>query len=249
MMVEIRLNKSIDFKGMTFVEGFPGAGLVGPMTISYMIEKLKPVYIGYIEGDELPPIMSVHSGTPMPSIRLYYSKEGRFVCILSEYSIPPELVYPISDKIIKFVRDGGFSEIISIGGMPVRDGDEKYLDTVFSISSNDKCAARTVKIGMKRVNEGVSTGIGAVLMLKSVEDKIDNINILVPVRDGITDPKYAELAIQNINNLMKLEIDVTELEKEAKMVEAKINELIEKNKSAHQTLKGEPDQAGPSMYA
>lgn len=248
-MVEIRLNKSMDFKGMVFVEGFPGAGLVGPMTISYIIEKLKPMYIGYLDGDELPPIMSVHDGTPMPSIRLYYSKEGGFVCIISEYSIPPELVYPISDKIVRFVKERGFSEIISIGGMPVRDGDEKYLDTVFSISSNEKCSARATKAGTKRFNEGVSTGIGAVLMLRSVQEKIDNINILIPVRDGITDPKYAEMAIKTINDLMKLDIDVTELDKEAKIVEAKINELIEKSKSAHQTLKNEPDQAGPSMYA
>ncbi len=48
---------------------------------------------------------------------------------------------------------------------------------------------------------------------------------------------------------MNLKIDVTELDKEAKMVEAKIREIINKHKESHDTYKKAVESTGPSMYA
>ena len=39
-MIEIKLVKDVDMKGATLIEGFPGIGLVGPMAVSYIIDKL-----------------------------------------------------------------------------------------------------------------------------------------------------------------------------------------------------------------
>ena len=61
-MLEIKLLKGASIKGYKLIEGFPGIGLVGPMTISYMIDKLKMEYCGYIDSDKFPPIISIHEG-------------------------------------------------------------------------------------------------------------------------------------------------------------------------------------------
>ena len=58
-MIEIRLFKDQNLKGYTFIEGFPGAGLVVPMASSYMIEKLGMEYVGYLNSDMFPPIAAV----------------------------------------------------------------------------------------------------------------------------------------------------------------------------------------------
>ena len=55
-MIEIKLFKEQALKGYTLIEGFPGAGLVGPMASSYIIEKLGMEYIGKIESEQFPPI-------------------------------------------------------------------------------------------------------------------------------------------------------------------------------------------------
>ena len=54
-MIEIKLTREIDFAGATLIEGFPGIGLVGPMAISYIIDKLEMKYIGYFESEDFPP--------------------------------------------------------------------------------------------------------------------------------------------------------------------------------------------------
>jgi predicted ATP-grasp superfamily ATP-dependent carboligase len=42
--------------------------------------------------------------------------------------------------------------------------------------------------------------------------------------------------LSSLNKLMNLNIDVTDLDKEAKMVEAKIREIISKHKETHDNL-------------
>ena len=44
-MINIKIFKKKDLKNYTLIEGFPGLGLVGPMAISYIIEKLGMDYI------------------------------------------------------------------------------------------------------------------------------------------------------------------------------------------------------------
>ncbi len=248
-MITIKLTKKAELKGSILIEGFPGAGLVGPMSISYIVEKKKLDYIGYITGDSLPPLVSIHGGVPMPSIRIYHSKKQNFVCILAEFALPPDATYEVSEKIVSFIESNGISEVISVGGMPIREGDEKYLDSVFYITSSKELSERAQKAGIKPVTEGISTGVSALIMLRSEQEGIDNLNLLIPVRDGITDPKYAELAIEAIKDFIKLDIDTTELAKEAKIVESRVNEIINKSKQAHQVYKSDSEQAGPSMYA
>ena len=68
-------------------------------------------------------------------------------------------------------------------------------------------------------------------------DKMQDTCIMVPVHQNIIDPIYAEIAIQSLNKLMSLNIDTSDLDKEAKMVEAKIKEIINKHKETHENYK------------
>ncbi|MGC9129738.1 MAG: PAC2 family protein, partial [Candidatus Micrarchaeia archaeon] len=74
-------------------------------------------------------------------------------------------------------------------------------------------------------------------------------DILVEVNPEITDPKYAEIALSTLNKLLDLKIDLQELEEEAKIVEAKIRQMIRKAKLSHESYKKATDATGPSMYA
>jgi predicted ATP-grasp superfamily ATP-dependent carboligase len=87
------------------------------------------------------------------------------------------------------------------------------------------------------------------LLLRSTFEGLDNINVMVSVQPGIVDPIYAETAITCLNKLMKLDVDITDLDKEAKLVEAKINEIISKHKETHESYKNAVEGQGPSMYA
>lgn len=244
-MIKINLFEEVNLKGCTFIEGFPGAGLVGPMAISYIIDKLQMKYIGYLESDEFPPLVSVHKNEPMPPIRVYYAEKQRIVTIFAEFAITMDLVSKMSSSVYEFIKDNKIATVYSIGGIPARDDDKKP----FFIASTDASSKNALNAGLKSVEEGVATGVGALLLVKAAMDGISDIDIMVPVQQNIIDPLYAETAVQSLNKLLNLNIDVSDLDKEAKMVEAKIKEIISKHKETHENYKKTVDDTGPSMYA
>lgn len=247
-MIEIKLIKKLDLQDYTMVEGFPGVGLVGPMSISYMIDKLKMKYVGYLEGTSFPPLVSIHKSEPMPSIRVYCSEEEKLLTIFAEFAIPIELIKELSNAVYDFVKKNKMSKIYSIGGIPMPEG-QAAGKVAFTSASKPALLSVAQKAGLKPIEEGVSTGVSALLLLRSTLEKMDDINVMVPVQQNILDPVYAEVAIQCLNKLLKLDIDISDLDKEAKTVEAKIKELVEKHKETHENYKKTVGGSGPSMYA
>ena len=153
-MIGIRMFKDAKLKGYTLIEGFPGAGLVGPMANSYMIEKLGMDYIGYIESDAFPPIAAVHGGVAMFPVRIYKEDRYKLVVIMSEFTIPVETIRELTDELINFVRKQEISRIISIGGMPT----QKPTDVVYGIATTTELTQKFKSAKISTINEGVVAG-------------------------------------------------------------------------------------------
>jgi len=243
--MEIRLIGDANLKGAILIEGLPGVGLVGPMTVSYIIDKLQMQYIGYVESDKFPPIVSIHNSRPLPPVRIYYSEKKKIAALFAEFALPLDIMNDMSDKVYEFFKSNKMSSIISIGGIPTKEIDG---ETVFVVASNDATLKEAQKAGLKPISEGVSTGISALLLLKSSIDDVPDTNVLVPVDPTLINPESAELAIKSINKLLKLDIDVAELEKESKEVETKIQEILKKGKDSQDAHRKVIGSEGPSMY-
>ncbi|MDE1834769.1 MAG: proteasome assembly chaperone family protein [Candidatus Micrarchaeota archaeon] len=244
-MIEIKLFKTYDLKGYTLIDAFPGIGLVGPMAGSYMVEKLKMEYIGYIDSDAFPPIAAIHSGTPVFPARLYMDKKFKLIVALSEFVIPSTSVYLLSRELLAFIRKNGISRVISISGM----ASQKPSETVFVTSPDQGVMKKAAKGGLKPIEAGVVAGVGAVLMINAFQYNVVSMNILVEVNPQIMDPKYAEIAITGLNKIIDIDIDLKDLDEEAKAVESKIRDMLKKMKESPEHYNKAAEATGPSMYA
>jgi uncharacterized protein len=245
-MIQIRIFEEMNMKGYTLIEGFPGAGLVGPMAASYMIEKLDMKYIGYIESDLFPPIAAVHNGMPMYTVRIYANTKNKLIVVISEFTIPQNVIYQLAEELLSFIRKSGIVKIISIGGMPA----QKQSGNAYIISSDMEMIKKAAKEGIKPVKEGVIAGVSALLITGASDLHIPTMNILVEVNPIIMDPKYAEIAIESLRKLTGIEIDLSELEEEAKEVESRVRDIIKKAKDSHEHYnKAAEEASGPPAYA
>ncbi len=244
-MIQIKILKEQNLKGYTILETFPGIGLVGPMAGSYMIEKLGMEYIGHMESDQFPPIATIHHSIPMFPARLYKSDKMKLLLFMSEFTISPLLVNQLANEVLAFARKYGADKLVSVGGMP----SQKPTDTIYIASSNGAVLKKAQKMGIKTIEEGVVSGVSAALLINAAEFKIPAFDILVEVNPSITDPKYAEIAIEGLNKVLGIDIDLSELDKEAKIVEAKIREMLSKVKNTHEQYASSSESTGPSMYA
>ncbi|MDE1869928.1 MAG: proteasome assembly chaperone family protein [Candidatus Micrarchaeota archaeon] len=244
-MIEIKLFKDAKLKGYTLIEGFPGAGLVGPMANSYIIEKLGMEYIGHIESDVFPPIAAVHGGVPMFPVRIYKDDKYKVVVIMSEFTIPAELIYYLGNELINFIRKQGISMVVSIGGMPT----QKPTDMAYGIATTRPLMEKLRVAKINPMVEGIVAGVSAMLLANGPEFNIPIMDILVPVDPTIMDPKNAVTAITNLKRVINLNVSTDELSKEAKLVEAKVKDIMKKARDSHESYKNAVDATGPSMYA
>ncbi|HVC57987.1 MAG TPA: PAC2 family protein [Candidatus Acidoferrales bacterium] len=245
-MIEIKLFKKVDFSKYTFIEGFPGIGLVGPMAISYIIDKMGLEYVGYLESSDFPPLISIHDTKPTPPIRVYFSQKSKIVTIFAEFAVPLELVYGMTDAVYGFITSNKMSGIFSISGIPVQSG--TGMTAPMAVTSRDGELKAAQKVGLKPIKEGVVTGITALLLKKSALDGFPDTSIMVPLDQNMANPKYAKVAIEALNSLLGLGIDTEELTKEAKEMEEKLKELMKRHAETHESYKKAIDE-GPSMYA
>jgi uncharacterized protein len=234
MAIEFHLLAKPKFRKPVLVEGFPGLGLVGTISASYLIEKLKLEPLGYITGDQFPPLAAVHNHRPLYPARMYYSEKHDLVVFISEFVIPIGSVNELADKIYEFARKNKVEKIISLGGITIK-GEQ---DTVYSIASLPELTAKLEKMkNVKMIKEGATTGVTGVLLARGAVEGYPVISLLAESQEGYMDPKAAAMVLETLRVMLGFSIDTSALENEAKLIDEKVKHIMSKAKNAHNDYK------------
>ena len=241
--MEIVALKKVKLNNPILIEGFPGIGLVGTIAASFIVDKLGMEKYGYIVSEKFPPISAVHNFEPLHPARIYFSKQHNAFVLFSEFIIPLNAVYKLSNEILKWSKKQGVSKIISLGGITIR-GEQ---DEVFGIASTPELREELAKAGIKLIREGATTGINGVLLAECASRNYPAASLLAEAKPDYIDPKGAALVLQALAKVTNIKVDVSELIEQAEFIEQKIKEILGKAKEAHESYK-KTGELGP-MYA
>lgn len=245
MAIEFHETKKCSLKKPTLIAGFPGLGLVGTISASYLVEKLDMELLGYITGTDFPPLAAVHDYTPSFPARMYMSKKHNLIVLLSEFIIPLSTVFEFSNRIVEFGKEKGVSRIISLGGISIK-GEQ---DSVYVIASSKKLVKELVKNKMvKLIKEGATTGVTGVLLAHGAARKFPVISLLAEARPEYMDPKAASMVLTVLKGFLGLTFDTKELDKEAKIIQEKMKDVISKAKVSQEYYKKEERRDLGPMY-
>ncbi|MFA6490005.1 MAG: PAC2 family protein [Candidatus Micrarchaeia archaeon] len=234
MAIEFHFTAKPKLKKPVLVEGFPGLGLVGTISASYLIEKLKMEPLGYITGEQFPPLAAVHNHRPLYPARMYFSQKHDLIVFVSEFVIPIGAVNELSEKIYDFARKMKVGKIISLGGITIK-GEQ---DEVFAIASLPELGTALEKIKtVKLIKEGATTGVTGVLLARGAVEGYPVISLLAESQEGYMDPKAAAMVLEVLNEVLGIKIDISALEEEAKAIDDKVKNVMSKAKTAHTEYK------------
>lgn len=228
MLVEIREVEKVKLKSPAVVEGFPGIGMIGTISSSFLADKLKMRLVGYIQSSHFPPIAAIHDFVPMSPARIYASEEHNLLVLFSEFMIPAEVVYALSQKIIKYAKDKRASEIYSLAGIASPTPDDK----IYGICSTRKMADKLKKHGVELVREGATQGVSGLLIAECASENLNAANLLVQT-DMPMAPQRAALLLNKLKGIIGLDVEVKQLEAEGKAIQEKIAESMSKIKAMH----------------
>ena len=242
MVVEIILDKKVNLKDYTLIEGFPGIGLVGTIAAGYIIEKRKMEPIGHIYSDKFPPMTSIHQGKAYFPARIYKDSTHKICVLLAEFLIPNNVVYEVSNEIMKFAKQNKIKQIISLAGMTSAVQTDDISKKIFGIASDDKMLKFLKSKKVNIINEGVTTGVSGVTLAQCSVLNFPAASLLAESKAGEPDPRSSIELIKRLEDIVGLKVDTVDLLKEAEKIEKNMGQMMSRVKKMRRGEVSRPDE-------
>ncbi len=247
MTVQFHLPKPGEFrklKNPVLIEGFPGLGLVGTISASYLVEKLKMDFAGHITSDLFPPLASIHDYKPNYPARIYISKKNNLIVLLSEFIIPVNACWELAQSIHDFAKENNVRQIISLGGINLKGEEAK----VYGIASMEKLLVDLERHHqVKLIKEGATTGVTGVLLAQGAVENFPVVSFLAQAHEEFMDPKASAMVLEVLKSYLDLEFETSTLEHEAAETESKLRDMMAKSKAAHTQYKKTAEISNPNL--
>jgi uncharacterized protein len=237
------------------IAGFPGPGLVGSISTSYIIERLKMRQIACVESEFIVPGVIYVGGKLRHPFRLYSNNEGTICVLVCETPILVQGIHRVLDTVMKWALDSSVTNVIVLEGIPMQGiPDSKRYPFILSNSEEDHTlindldeSATNVRQMKKKGNkdddnENLSdyknisgnlgpTYIGGVsggLLSSCISNNIPCIAVLVPSLSGVPDPEGAAIILETLAKIThydELKIDVKQLRQQGNQVKKNLEKI------------------------
>ena len=223
----LQKNKSI------LIAGFPGPGLVGSISTSYIIDKLDMHQIACVESEYISPGVIYVDGKLRHPFRLYANKEGNVCVLVCEAPIIINGIHSVLNSVMDWAIKNTIQEVLVLDGIPIQgiprpdrqpiilgstEMDENVIDS--NENNNNKNVEKDVSLSTTRndvtsnlnrnalgdSNKKYTTFIGGIsggLLSACLSYQIPCAAILVPSSSGIPDPEGASILIESYNSIIK----------------------------------------------
>lgn len=212
---------STSLKGCSLITGFHGLGATGFISVKHAVTSISADLIGYVETDRIPPFVSMEEKRLSLPFEIY--KKDKFVFVLTNVPPHPKERQSVSKALAEWAIENGFSSSYLIGG----------LDNRLRPTESDKIRCTVTKkfkgvesLGIPLLEKGLFVVGPLAIMLTYFEiNEFPAIALLPYANPTRPDPMAASVAVENLNKLTNLTMDVSQLVTDAQRIEMEIQEF------------------------
>lgn len=238
------LPNTIKLNNPILIAGFPGPGLVGSISINYVIKKLDMQQIFCFESEFIVPGVIFMDGKLHHPFRIYSNLDGTICAVICEAPIMINGMHSLLDALATWAEDIGIHDVFVIDGIAIQPGFSTDSNKVLSnlerrpiilSSSDDKIINSNnnkPNLNIESLIEGSTTFIGGIaggLLSSCISHNISCSVIFIPTQSGIPDPDGAALTIELLQHTIannNFKVDTSELRKQGEEMKHKLNNLI-----------------------
>jgi uncharacterized protein len=225
----MKLNLIKKPKNVTIIEGFPGFGLIGTISIEFLLEHLQTEKIGTVEMDEIPAMIAIHQNKIIEPISIHYNKQYNLV-LIHAINIGKNMGWQLAEMVTNLATQLTAKEIISLEGVGSPNQDSSR---VFFYSTKNGAVSKKLEGAAKPLMEGIIIGPTGALLSKNMKTPI--VALFAEAKSGMPDSKAAAEIIKALDAYTGLKIDPKPLLKQAALFENKLKSIIEKGQQAEET--------------
>jgi uncharacterized protein len=232
------------------IAGFPGAGLVGSISTSYIINKLQMNQMACVESEFIVPGVIYAEGKLRHPFRLYSNEEGDVCVLVCEAPIMVHGMYSVLDTVVKWALNNKVKEVMVLDGIAVEGlPDSKRMPIILSSDGRAADAANLIHDNNnsdvtnkeeKEEEEDDSSniypttafigGIAGGILSSCLSNGIASKALLISAARGMPDPEGAAILIESlskITNNESLKIDTQQLRKQGASLKMRMEKIIQ----------------------
>ena len=219
-MDDVRVvSESPKAKEITVLIGFPGSGLVGSISIQYLVDNAEFKYIGSITSKFFPPIAMMVDGVINSPIRIY-SKDS-FVAFVSDIPIHASICYEVTNGILSWLKEFKVKEIAIIAGIVTNTFEKR----VFGVAS-EPLYLEKIKDKTEILPMGSISGMPGSILTECKSQGIPAIGFLGETVNT-PDPRSSVSVLKVLNEVYSFNIDIEPLIEQAEEIEASMQKMAE----------------------
>jgi uncharacterized protein len=215
--------KKIKLKNPIIFAGFVGAGLVGPVAINHIIEKLEMEEIGVMRSKYLPPSTVFMKGRLRHPFRFYANKKGTICAIICEITLKMEGLYSLIDTILNWAEQKGSKEIVILDGVAGKEHDNKAY-----CAAEDDLVRTMAEKDISMIPQGFITGISGGILNECLVREIQGLTLLAKADKTAPDSIAAATLIEALNRFYEMNIDTKSLQEDKERINSEFSEMSQK---------------------
>jgi len=235
--------KEVELKNPVLIEGLPGLGMVGRITVKYLIKQLKAEKLAELYSPHFAYYVTVDEEGSISLLKneFYYWRnelgENDIMLLTGDSQAQTiEGQYEVADTILDYAKRKNVKMIITVGGYR-RD----VTDTpqVFASATDPEALKKALEAGSLSSPLGSPIVGAAGLILGLAKFKgISGVCLLSETPGYIPDPKAAKSVLAVITRMLNLKLDLTGLDKEIQRI-AQIEEEMRRIEEQQRSVKEE----------
>jgi uncharacterized protein len=241
--IDLHLNEAPKLHSPILIAGLPDSGRVAKIVLDHLIKTLKAVPLGYLFSDYLPPrVLLKPDGTPeLMKHEFYYwinsDQESHDLILYTGDAQPilPEGAFRLSEAVVNLAEQLGVDTLVTVGAFitgRISDSPKVYgaasgIDLVKELQSLD---VQIIDSGAVTWMNGLIPGLAKVRNLKGLFLSGETSGFMV-------DPRAAMIILRVLVKKLGLQIEMKELEAQAKELDDALKKSTEKGLAGDQSQK------------
>ncbi len=224
--------------------GFPGNGLIGTFTISYLISHLKMKLIGEVNHPDMPPTLFIENGEIFSPIRIY--KKDNLYAIISDVPIYPEIAYEFVGSVAEYCLKQKISKVMVPSGVDTESVDSKDIKT-YGLVTDESLEKLMYENDIPKFLAGTIIGTDATVINTFRNYKIPLLVLYTSCHPYFPDPQASIYAITSLAKVLKVQVDTSDIQKRIDYLKIQHRNLMQEVLGALQQEKQLPS-AVPPIY-
>jgi len=228
--MEIHFKEKPSLRNPTLIAAWPGMGMLARMSADYLIQQLDAKQFAEIRS----PSNDIYFKDGMGKLsqyrhRFYYSNGKQSDLIVCNGEIQPQSLselQELANQVLDVAEEFGAKRVYTFAAVP---NPHDVKPRVFGVVNKPELVEFLRENGVQLVSgDGRITGLNGLLIGIAQQRKIEGICLLCEIRYlDIPQPRSVQAVLNTLTKILGIEIDLSELERQAEEMEQKIEKIRE----------------------